>query len=90
MIKEKHLVPGRVLLRLTDHPTKKDRWGDPEPWWLPCMVIAYYPDVTRRHSKKTAPVNGWEVLVIWYGNTPRPVEHVRIPPDHQGWKPAPW
>lgn len=90
MIKEKHLVPGRVLLRATDHPTKKDRDGDPVCWWRPCMVVAYYTDIKRRHSKSTAPILGWEVLVIWWGSTVRPIEHITIPPEHRGWKPAPF
>jgi hypothetical protein len=73
MIKEKHLVPGRVLLRLSEKRVArfdkegrhlKDDWVDT---WRPCMVIAYYPDISRRHAKKTAPVNGYEVLVIWFG-----------------------
>jgi hypothetical protein len=89
VIKEKHLVPGRVLLRLTYHPTIRDKYNNPKPWWRPCMVVAYYPDIQRRHSRKTAPVTGWEVLVIWFGTTTKPVEHVRIQPEHQSWKPGP-
>jgi len=96
VIKERHLVPGRVLLRsiskrvaVFDRQGRhfKDDWVDA---WQPCMVIACYRDVSRRHSRKTAPTEGWEVLVIWYGDIARPIEHVRIPPNHNGWKPAPW
>jgi len=91
MIKEKHLVPGRVLLRAFDHPTKKDAYGDPLPEWIPCMVIAVIKDTARRHSKKTAPAEGWEVLVIWYGEHAwKPFEQVRIWPHQTCWKLAPW
>ncbi len=92
MIKEKYLVPGRVLGRLTSREriTMNEatdighRWF--EDYWRPFMVVAYYPDIKRRHSRSTAPVSGWEVLIIWLGETTRPVEHVRIPCDHDGWK----
>ena len=91
MIKEKHLVPGRVLLRCVDHPTKRDQYNDPLDWWVPCMVIAVTKDVSRRHAKKTAPVDGWEVLVIWWGAYPgRSLEQVRILPHQTCWKPAPF
>ena len=96
MISETHLVPGRVLLHVTQKRVGRfdkngrhfrDDWVDT---WKPCMVIAYYPDISRRHSRKTAPINGWEVLVIWWGDGVRPVERVRIPPDNRDWKPAPF
>ncbi len=91
MIKEKHLVPGRVLLRAFDHPTKRDHYNYPLPWWIPCMVISVIKDVSRRHAKKTAPADGWEVLVIWWGAYGgRALEQVRILPHQTCWKPAPF
>ena len=95
MIREKHLVPGRVLGRWSDHPDVYklprnpdlyDVHGDPIGFWNPCMVISYIPDVRRRHSKKTAPVYGWDVLVFWLDDRQHRVESVRIPTDHDGWK----
>ena len=92
MIKEKHLVPGRVLLRALDHPTEKDKDGDPIPVWVPVMVIAVTRDVTkRRHSKKALPAESWNVLVLWFGEHPWcPYEQVRIWPHQTCWKPAIW
>jgi hypothetical protein len=92
MIKEKHLVPGRVLARLREeinwetNPT----WGRYRTFkkrWVPFMVVSYYPDIKCRHARSTANVEGWEVLVIWLGETTRPVEHVRILPSEVNcWK----
>ena len=95
MIKEKHLTPGRVLLRLSDHPRWRepafqDEQGDPLAVWIPCMVIAFLPDIKRRHSRATAPRDGWEVLVLWMDDLTIPLEQVRIRPDHRGWKIAGW
>lgn len=96
MIKEKNLVPGRMLLQSSERRVpifdqdgrhKYDVWNTV---WHPCMVVAYYPDIKRRHSKKTAPIEGWEVLVLWTGEVRRPIEHVRIRPNDTSWKPAPW
>jgi hypothetical protein len=88
MIKEKHLVPGRVLLQkqlLTRQLPKHPYWKE-ETVWQPCMVVCCYPDVTRRHARKEAPVNGWEVLVLRWGDVARPVDQVRIVPDTKDWK----
>lgn len=55
------------------------------------MVIAVIKDVSRRHSRKTAVAEGWEVLVIWYGeHSWHPFEQIRIWPHQTCWKPAPW
>lgn len=79
MIKERHLTPGRVLaVRNIEEEwvTKQLPGGAPYrttqkvTTWLPCMVISYVPDVSRRHSKKTADVEGWHVMVMWMGKHP--------------------
>lgn len=89
MIKEKQLVPGRVLLRSVAVPyVNKFGYHDFRNVWVPCMVVAYQPDIKRRHARKTAPVEGWELLVLWWGEVRRPIEQVRIRPDQMDWKAA--
>lgn len=97
MIKEKHLAPGRSLL----HAVSVPRWSSvgvfqPKREWWPCLVIGFVPEVKRRHAKKEAPVLGWEVAVLWYGDICRvmpywrTIQNVRINPGAHDWKPADW
>lgn len=69
---------------------ERDKYGNPVIHWVPCMVISYLPDVRRRHSKKTAPVDGWEVLVFWFAEGRSPLEQVRISNNGLGWRLAGW
>ncbi len=91
MIKEKHLVPGQVLVfRSSRAGVKAGIGGIPtttlEDYWQPCMVVSHYPVIKQRHARKTAPVDGWEVLVVWMGDTTRLVDHVHILPGDKDWK----
>ena len=93
MIKKKDLVPGRVLFSVSEKLTPvfdingfhiDTKLVKTE---LPCMVIYCYPDVKRRHSKSTAPVNGWDVLVMWIGDSKHKlITQVKISPDNHLWK----
>jgi len=50
------------------------------------MVIGFVLDIKRRHSKSTAPVEGWDVLVLWFGNNQRMYDIFNIKPDTKDWK----
>lgn len=92
MIREKHLVPGRVIANVTteSNPIFDDRGRHTHSVlvdvWHPCMVISYVADIGRRHAKKTAPRNKWEVLVWWMDERQRKLESVMITPNSVKWK----
>ena len=76
MIKEKDLCPGRVLTSM-DYVR-----GEPEVTaWL---VIGFTTKIKRRHSRKTAPKEGWEVLMLSFGGKLQ-VHHV-TPSSFASWK----
>lgn len=62
MIKERDLVPGRVIVRLGPQQS------GPEPVVVEAfMVIGFQEQVKRRHAKSSAPRDGWHVLMIRFG-----------------------
>jgi hypothetical protein len=71
MIKHSTLVPGRVLT------LKRDYWYTDDkgvyrsrPIIHVWMIISVEEVVKRRHSNKTAPKEGWHVLMTRIGKTP--------------------
>lgn len=98
MIKERRLTPGRVIGRCSDHPLAgfkggydphrlyHDKYGDPIAVWIPCMVVSFIPDVKRRHAKKSAARDGWNVLVFWLDDRRDKLTSITITPNHPGWK----
>lgn len=81
MIKEKHLVPGRVL---AFHKQKLEY--DPEfgvcriDKQVQCMVISYIPLIKRRHARSEAQRDGWNVLVFWLDDRTTRIETLLITP----------
>lgn len=75
MIKEKDLVPGRVIT------TMKRVWGRGEPdrdvitAWL---IIGFTSHVKRRHNAKQAPREGWHLLLLSFGGA---LQAVHITPS---------
>ena len=86
MIKEKHLVPGRVLLRAHSLPREVDGMERLVDAWVPCLVVSFIPDIKQRHSRDRARRLGWNVLVMWFDDRQRRLENVYVPVGHQGWK----
>lgn len=88
MIREKHLVPGRVLGRWARTMNGHNQFGVPQfrDVWIPCMVISYIPIILRRHAKNSAERSGWDVLVFWLDDRRERLESIRVPVDHNGWK----
>ena len=92
MIREKHLVPGRVLGRWAQVPrtTMNPATGigsrEYMDTWIPGMVISYIPITQRRHAKSAAERSGWDVLVFWLDDRQKRLENVRVPVEHNGWK----
>jgi len=94
MIKEKQLVPGRMLQNL-QKVTYRDADGhlSYKKVWVPCMVVSYLPSIDRRHSKNEARRSGWEVLVFWFDDRRERLARVFIYNDaftlnewsHCGW-----
>ncbi len=90
MIKERHLVPGKVIARA--HSVRKPVWNllgrhvdnVEHIEWVPCMVIAYLP-MGRRHGRSRAVV-GWTVVVLWLDGRARCVDECCIDALHEGWK----
>lgn len=67
MIRERNIVPGRILGRKTfesSYDPIEKRYKAIERI-RPCMVISFIPVIKRRHSKGSAPREGWNVLVMW-------------------------
>lgn len=61
--------------------------------WVPCMIVSYYPNVDRRHSKNEARRASWDVLVFWFDERRERLQRVYIHNDNytlQKWKPAGW
>jgi hypothetical protein len=89
MIKESHLVPGKVLAMLSvremiavDTATGSIMHREERKVWVPCMVVSYVPIIHRRHSRARAPRDcGWDVLVFWLDDRYNRLEKVHIAPD---------
>jgi len=91
VIKEKHLVPGKVIGRLHTRTIVKpgSEWYDREyvDWWVPCLVIYAKARIAGgRHAKSKAQRNGWDVLVFWFDDRQQKLDEVWIASDHDGWK----
>lgn len=82
MIKERDLVPGKVI-------TSVDRaWGvngqgvrgyvEVVTAW---MIIGFQDQIRRRHSKMKAPREGWHVLLLKFGDADRVLHDVVITPS---------
>lgn len=99
MIKEKHLVPGRMLACLHSHDRIVMNHATGighrsfEDVWVPCMVVSYFPTIDRRHAKSEARRSGWEVLVYWFDDRRERLQRVFIHNDAfslKKWKLAGW
>ena len=87
MIKEKDLVPGRVITDI-DYVNRSWRDGGGEllivrAW----MIIGYQTHVRRRHSRNQAPRQGWHLLLLKFGGGDRVLRDVVITPNGmREWK----
>lgn len=85
MIKENDLVPGRVITSI------ERRWSrDGEVQIITAWLIIGFMDlIRRRHSRKSAPREGWHVLLLKFGGGERILNDVTITPSEMStnkWK----
>lgn len=83
MIKEKDLVPGKVITSI------ERRWSrDGEVLTIIAwMVIGFQTQVKRRHQRTKAPRDGWHVLLLRFGGGDRVLHDVIITPGSmRDWK----
>jgi len=84
MIKQKDLVPGRVI---TSVDKKWSSEGVPILIVKAWLIVGFQESVKRRHSKAQAPREGWHVLLLRFGGKDRVLEDVIISPSTFGnWK----
>lgn len=84
MIKQKDLVPGKVI---TSAEKKWTSDGNPILVVTAWMIVGFQENVKRRHSKAQAPREGWHVLLLRFGGRDRIVHDVVISPNTFGnWK----
>jgi hypothetical protein len=87
VIRQRNLLPSKLMLhRQWERITNVIGYSHRVERWYPCMVIGFVLDIKRRHSKSTAPVEGWDVLVLWFGNNQRMYDIFNIKPDTKDWK----
>jgi hypothetical protein len=88
VIKERHLVPGKVIGRLHTRTVPKPGYEyEYVDWWVPCLVIhAKAQKGGGRHAKSKARASGWDVLVFWFDDRQQKLDEVWVASDHEGWK----
>lgn len=77
MIKERDLVPGKVITSV-DRKWSRDGEVLIVTAWL---IIGFMDLVKRRHSRKSAPRDGWHVLLLKFGGGDRVLNDVVITPS---------
>lgn len=83
MIKEKDLVPGRVITSLETQRTFEGLRQVVVAW----MVIGFQEQVKRRHKRSQAPREGWHVLLLRFGPGNEILKDVIITPTSMAlWK----
>ena len=84
MIKQKDLVPGRVITSADKKWTPEGKQVMVITAW---MIVGFQESVKRRHSKSKAPREGWHVLLLKFGGKDRTLVDVTISPASFGnWK----
>lgn len=76
MIKERDLVPGKVITSIDRRWTRDGEVELVIAW----MIIGFMEVVKRRHSRQTAPRDGWHVLLLKFGGGDRILNDVVITP----------
>jgi hypothetical protein len=83
MIKEKDLVPGRVITSLETRRSFEGLQQVVVAW----MVIGFQEQVKRRHQRSKAPRDEWHVLLLRFGGGDRVLNDVVITPASMAqWK----
>lgn len=77
MIKERDLVPGKVITSIDRRWTRDGEVEHVIAW----MVIGFMELVKRRHSRSSAPRDGWHVLLLKFGEGERVLHDVVITPS---------
>jgi hypothetical protein len=69
-MKPKSLVPGRIITqKVANYDYDVNGQYRLITTILPWMIVSVEETVWRRHSKKTAPPNGWNILMIQFGKS---------------------
>ena len=84
MIKEKDLVPGKVITYI-QRAWRAGAEVDSISAW---MIIGFTEQVRRRHSKSSAPRDGWHVLLLRFGEEGQTLWDTMITPSAmtRDWK----
>lgn len=87
MLKEKDLVPGRVIVNVQRSILS---WNEPyvmvKVAWL---IIGFSSQVKRRHARKSAPKLGWHILLLRFGSGERVLRDTVLTPNDMSsdaWK----
>lgn len=84
MIKERDLVPGKVITSCEKRHTQRGEWVLVVTAW---MIVGFQENVARRHSKAKAPREGWHVVLLQFGGKDRTIIDMTITPNNFAtWK----
>ncbi len=84
MIKQNDLVPGKVI---TSAEKKWNPEGRPIVVITAWLIVGFQENVKRRHSKVSAPREGWHVVLLKFGGRDRVLHDVTITPtSFDKWK----
>jgi hypothetical protein len=92
MIRQKNIVPGKLLKR-TMHVSTFDANTNKYTTHNvveACLIIGFSAKINRRHSKKTKEPEGWSIFVLWLGDLMWPLETVWIRNDPVKYRGVSW